>query len=292
MPCSASTSAGGARSSPWLSWEPWCSSRPRLSSLNRAPPRRLVRARICVTPLPRVRALLLDGHSPRTGRPLQPSTAIVLTAIALLTAAATSRLHPASLGAATTSPHSTPPGAATVSVPLFPTIRPQRGRELMELGIHGVNPFATHAPGRTARLARLAEDLGDRSWWAGDHVALPRRRHRPGHLALPERRLRGDQQHARSVRYPVQAQKRVGGPAGIGSGSGASSATRARTSSWNRRASSSAATLWPGVWMNTPGPPLAQPAGHRVEPGLPSRDGTCRVVPADVPDDGIGSQGP
>ena len=40
------------------------------------------------------------------------------------------------------------------------------------------------------------------------------------------------------------------------------------------------------------GPPLAQPAGHRVEPGLPSRDGTCRVVQADVPDDGIGSQGP
>ena len=107
----------------------------------------------------------------------------------------------------------------------------------------GSTRFATHAPGRTARLARLAEDLGDRSWWAGDHVVLPRRRHRPGHLALPERRLRGDQQHARSVRYPVQAQKRVGGPAGIGSGSGASSATRARTSSWNRRASSSAATL-------------------------------------------------
>jgi hypothetical protein len=43
----------------------------------------------------------------------------------------------------------------------------------MELGIHGVNSFATHTPGRTARLARLAEDLGYRSWWAGDHVVLP-----------------------------------------------------------------------------------------------------------------------
>ena len=33
----------------------------------------------------------------------------------------------------------------------------------MELGIHGVNSFATHPPGRTAHLARLAEDLGYRS---------------------------------------------------------------------------------------------------------------------------------
>jgi hypothetical protein len=30
----------------------------------------------------------------------------------------------------------------------------------MELGIHGVNSFATHPPGRTSRLA---EDLGYRS---------------------------------------------------------------------------------------------------------------------------------
>jgi hypothetical protein len=36
----------------------------------------------------------------------------------------------------------------------------------MELGIHGVNSFATHPPGHTARLARLAEELGYRknSW--------------------------------------------------------------------------------------------------------------------------------
>ena len=49
-----------------------------------------------------------------------------------------------------------------------------------------------------------------------------------------------------------RAQKSVGGPAGIGSGSGSTSGTRARTSSWNRRASSSASTL-SGVWMKTVG---------------------------------------
>ena len=43
----------------------------------------------------------------------------------------------------------------------------------MELGIHGVNSLATHTPGHTAHLARLAEDLGYWSWWAGDHVVLP-----------------------------------------------------------------------------------------------------------------------
>ena len=40
------------------------------------------------------------------------------------------------------------------------------------------------------------------------------------------------------------------------------------------------------------GTPLTQPAGHRVEPGLPSRDRTCRVVPAEVADDGMRGQGP
>ena len=36
----------------------------------------------------------------------------------------------------------------------------------MEPGIYGVNSFATHTPGHTARLARLAEELGYRknSW--------------------------------------------------------------------------------------------------------------------------------
>jgi DHA1 family inner membrane transport protein len=61
---------------------------------------------------------LLGGWALTAHGPAAPAgTAIVLTAIALLTAAATSRLHPASPGAATTSPHSTPRGAATVSVP-------------------------------------------------------------------------------------------------------------------------------------------------------------------------------
>jgi 2-keto-3-deoxy-L-arabinonate dehydratase len=57
------------------------------------------------------------------------------------------------------------------------------------------------------------------------------------------------------------AQKSVGGPEGIGSGSGSTSGTRARTSSWNRRARSSASTL-SGVWMNTVGerPSRSQPA--------------------------------
>src|SRR6266516_7434297 len=40
------------------------------------------------------------------------------------------------------------------------------------------------------------------------------------------------------------------------------------------------------------GTTLTQPAGHGADPGLPSRDGTRRVVPADVADDGIGSEGP
>ena len=55
----------------------------------------------------------------------------------------------------------------------------------MELGIHGVNAFATHTPAHTARLARLAEQLGYRSWWAGDHVVLPSPRP-PGSPMAPE----------------------------------------------------------------------------------------------------------
>ena len=94
------------------------------------------------------------------------------------------------------------------------------------------------------------------------------------------------------TRYPVQAQKRVGGPAGIGSGSGSSSGIQG-----SHIVVESAGQLERGDVVGRMdedgrGPPLAQPAGHRVEPGLPSRDGTCRVVQADVPDDGIGSQGP
>jgi two-component system, chemotaxis family, protein-glutamate methylesterase/glutaminase len=40
------------------------------------------------------------------------------------------------------------------------------------------------------------------------------------------------------------------------------------------------------------GTSLTQPVGHGIEPVLPSRDGTRRVVPADVADDGMGSEGP
>ncbi|MFD4530429.1 LLM class F420-dependent oxidoreductase [Streptomyces sp. NPDC058470] len=43
----------------------------------------------------------------------------------------------------------------------------------MELGVNGLNAKATLGPVETARLARLAEELGYRSWWAGEHVVLP-----------------------------------------------------------------------------------------------------------------------
>jgi probable F420-dependent oxidoreductase len=43
----------------------------------------------------------------------------------------------------------------------------------MELGVTGLNAKATLGPTETARLARLAEALGYRSWWAGEHVVLP-----------------------------------------------------------------------------------------------------------------------
>jgi alkanesulfonate monooxygenase SsuD/methylene tetrahydromethanopterin reductase-like flavin-dependent oxidoreductase (luciferase family) len=43
----------------------------------------------------------------------------------------------------------------------------------MELGVSGLNAKAALGPAETVRLARLAEDLGYTSWWAGDHVVLP-----------------------------------------------------------------------------------------------------------------------
>lgn len=55
----------------------------------------------------------------------------------------------------------------------------------MEVGIHGVNASAAHTPAHTARLARLAEQLGYRSWWAGDHVVLPSPRP-PGSPMAPD----------------------------------------------------------------------------------------------------------
>ncbi len=76
------------------------------------------------------------------------------------------------------------------------------------------------------------------------------RRGPPGHRARQDRQ-----------RGPALTQNRVGGPAGTGSGSGLTPGTRARTSSWNRRASSSASAL-SGVWMKTVGerPSPSQPA--------------------------------
>ncbi|GAA2018490.1 LLM class F420-dependent oxidoreductase [Catenulispora yoronensis] len=43
----------------------------------------------------------------------------------------------------------------------------------MELGVSGLNAKATLGPVDTVRLARLAEELGYMSWWAGEHVVLP-----------------------------------------------------------------------------------------------------------------------
>ncbi|MER7005914.1 LLM class F420-dependent oxidoreductase [Dactylosporangium sp. NPDC000555] len=43
----------------------------------------------------------------------------------------------------------------------------------MEIGVTGLNAKATIGPDVTVRLARRAEELGYRSWWAGEHVVLP-----------------------------------------------------------------------------------------------------------------------
>jgi probable F420-dependent oxidoreductase len=43
----------------------------------------------------------------------------------------------------------------------------------MQLGVGGLNAKATLGPAETVRLARRAEELGYRSWWAGEHVVLP-----------------------------------------------------------------------------------------------------------------------
>src|SRR5262245_24482728 len=43
----------------------------------------------------------------------------------------------------------------------------------MELGVQGLNAKAVLRPDATVTLARLAEELGYTSWWAGEHVVLP-----------------------------------------------------------------------------------------------------------------------
>ncbi len=43
----------------------------------------------------------------------------------------------------------------------------------MQLGVFGLNASSTYRPDDTMRLARLAEELGFDSVWAGEHVVLP-----------------------------------------------------------------------------------------------------------------------
>jgi len=43
----------------------------------------------------------------------------------------------------------------------------------MHLGVFGLNSSSTYGPDATMRLARLAEELGFDSVWAGEHVVLP-----------------------------------------------------------------------------------------------------------------------
>ncbi|MGH9187842.1 MAG: LLM class F420-dependent oxidoreductase [Acidimicrobiales bacterium] len=43
----------------------------------------------------------------------------------------------------------------------------------MQLGVFGINAGSTYGPAETLRLARLAEELGFDSIWAGEHVVAP-----------------------------------------------------------------------------------------------------------------------
>jgi probable F420-dependent oxidoreductase len=43
----------------------------------------------------------------------------------------------------------------------------------MQLGVFGLNSGATFRPAETVRMARLAEELGFDSLWAGEHVVVP-----------------------------------------------------------------------------------------------------------------------
>jgi probable F420-dependent oxidoreductase len=46
-------------------------------------------------------------------------------------------------------------------------------RVIMDLGVFGLNAKATIGPAETTHLVALAEELGYRSWWVGEHVVLP-----------------------------------------------------------------------------------------------------------------------
>jgi probable F420-dependent oxidoreductase len=43
----------------------------------------------------------------------------------------------------------------------------------MRLGVFGINSSSTHGRDATLHLARVCEELGYESWWAGEHVVLP-----------------------------------------------------------------------------------------------------------------------
>src|SRR5437660_6217459 len=49
----------------------------------------------------------------------------------------------------------------------------------MQLGVFGLNAGATYGLSVTTRLARLAEELGFDSVWAGEHVVVPNPRVAP-----------------------------------------------------------------------------------------------------------------
>ena len=82
-----------------------------------------------------------------------------------------------------------------------------------------------------------------------------------------------------------RGQKRVKGSTGIGWGSASSSGTRARTSSWKRRASMGRVGVVRGVDEHGRRAALAQPVGGDVDPMLPALDRPRGGVAAEVPDD-------
>ena len=96
----------------------------------------------------------------------------------------------------------------------------------MRLGVFGLNASSTYRPDDTVRLARLAEELGFDSVWAGEHVVLPSPRVAPAPMEptdpdpRPARapRLRGRRHRADAARHrhhhPPPAQPAGPGQAG------------------------------------------------------------------------------
>jgi hypothetical protein len=138
----------------------------------------------------------------------------------------------------------------------------------------------TEGPWFATMLAELSYD-GRQARVRFDR-AVPGTSSPPGMEPACERDLTQDRLPVQTRLVPVPfgrrgpaVQKRVGGPEGTGSGSGSTSGTRARTSAWKRRASSSPRTL-SGVWMNTVGerPSRSQPATSSSQGRQPA------IVPA------------